>query len=128
MTRSPSTPTPHTGDENPGGMIRQGQGRGLGGFAIIPTGTVRRGGMKSQQSTHTMGETGWSVGRAANHKAGGPFSRDLASNSVIVGGALRGAEFVAQAGGPVGASAHGFYVAFNEVVFCSERLPGGTVR
>lgn len=89
MTKSPSTPTPCTGDENPGGMIRQGRGFGLGGFAIFPTGTVRRG-MKSQQTAHTMGETGRNVGHTAKHEAGGPFSPDHAFNSVIVGGALRG--------------------------------------
>lgn len=124
MTRFTPPPTPKTGDENPGGMICQDQGFGSGESAIFPSGNVRQGDMKSQQPARTMGETGRNVGKSANHKAGGPFSTSHTFGSVIGKGALRGA-MPAQAGGPVGASVHGFFVAFNEVVFCSGPVPGG---
>jgi hypothetical protein len=90
MTKSPSTPTPCTGDENPGGTNRHGRGFGLSGFATFSAGMVRRGIMRSQHTAHTMGETGRNVGHTAKHEAGGPFSPSHAFNSVIVGGALRG--------------------------------------
>jgi hypothetical protein len=105
-------------------MIRRGDGFGLRESAIFPSGNVRQGGMKSQQPARTMGETGRNVGKSANRKAGGPFSPSHAFGSVIGKGALRGA-MSAQAGGPVGASGHRFFVAFNEVVFCSGPVPGG---
>lgn len=124
MTRFTPTPTPHTGDENPGGTIRQGEGFGLGEFAIFPAGNVRSGNVKSLQPAHPMGEAGRNVGNFANPKAGGPFSPSHSFSSVIGKGALRGATF-AQAGGPVGASPLNFIVAFNEVVFFSGPVPGG---
>jgi hypothetical protein len=105
-------------------MIRQDQGFGSGESAIVPTGAVRQEDMKSQQPARTMGETGRNVGKSANHKAGGPFSPSHAFGSVIGKGALRGT-MSAQAGGPVGASGNPFFVAFNEVVFCSGPVPGG---
>jgi hypothetical protein len=104
-------------------MIRQGQGRGLGGFAIFPAGDVRQGTMNPQPA-RPMGETGRNVGSGANLKAGGPFSPSHTFSSVIGKGALRGTMF-AQAGGPGSASVQVFFVAFNEVVFCSGTVPGG---
>ena len=124
MTRFTPTPSPHTGDENPGGTIRQDQGSGLGGFAIFPTGDVRLGNVKSQQTARPMGEAGRNVGKIADSKVGGPFPPSHTFGSVIGKGILRGATF-ARAGGPGGASPRKFFVEFSEVVFCSGPVPGG---
>ncbi len=124
MMRFTSTPTPHTGDENPGGTIRQDRGFGSGGSGIFPSGDVRPGNVRSQQSASPMGEAGRDVGKSRNQKAGGPFPASRSFNSVIGKGTLRGAMF-AQAGGPVGALPHDFSVAFTEVVFCSGPVPEG---
>jgi hypothetical protein len=124
MTRFTPTPTPHTGDENPGGTICQSEGFGLGEFAIFPTGSVRWRNLVSLQPAHPMGEAERNFGESSNYEAGGPFSTDPSSSSVIGKGILRGATF-AQAGGPGGASLRKFFVAFNEVVFCSGPVPGG---
>lgn len=118
------TPTLHTGDENPGGTIRQGEGFGLSEFAFSPAGNARSESMISLQLARTMGETEWNVGNSANIEAGGPCSPRRPFGSVIVKGAPRGATFV-QAGGPVGASPRTLLVAFNEVMFSSEPMPGG---
>jgi hypothetical protein len=98
MTRFTPTPTPHTGDENPGGTIRQDRGFGLGESAIFPTGKVRLGNVRSLQPASPMGEAGRNVGKRTNFKAGGPFSASRSFRSVIGKGTLRGAMF-AQAGG-----------------------------
>lgn len=120
-----STPTLHTGDENPGGTIRQGEGFGSGEFTFIPAGDVRMGSMRSLQFARAMGKTDRDVGRKAIFEAGGPRPLRRPFGSVIAKGALRGATF-AQAGGPVGVSPRDFSVAFDEVVFCSDPVPGGS--
>lgn len=120
-----STPTLHTGDENPGGSIRQGEGFGSSEFAFNPAGEVRSERMRFLQLARTMGEAERNVGKSANIEAGGPRLPRRPFGSVIVKGALRGATF-AQAGGPVGASPRTLLVAFNEVVFSSGPVPGGS--
>jgi hypothetical protein len=118
------TPTQHTGDENPGGTIRQGEGFGLGKLDFSPFGNVRRRSSKYQQAARTMGEAGRNVGKSAKIKAGGPCLLSRPFGSVIVKGALRGATFV-QAGGPADGSTRTLLVEFNEVVFSSGPVPGG---
>ena len=72
-----------------------------------------------------MGEAERNVGKSANIEAGGPRSPRHSFGSVIGKGILRGATF-AQAGGPVGASPRTLLVEFNEVVFSSGPVPGGS--
>lgn len=122
-----STPTLHTGDENPGGKIRQGEGFGLGRLHFTPSGNIRRRNAKYQQATRTMGEAEWNVSKSVNIKAGGPCLLRRPFSSVIVKGALRRATFV-QAGGPVGVPLRTLLVEFNEVVFSSGPMPGGISR
>lgn len=124
MTSFTPTPTPQTGDENPGGTIRQGQGFGLGEFAFFPTGDAGRIQVKNQQPARKMGEAGRNDGTSASIEVGGPRSPSHSFSSVIGKGAM----WIAmrrRAGGPGGASLREFFVAFNEVVFCSEAVPGG---
>lgn len=125
MTSFTPTPTPQTGAENPGGTIRQGQGFGLSEFAFFPTGNAGRIHVKYQQPARTMGEAGRNDSSRANIKVGGPCSPRHSFSSVIGKGALR-AERHRRAGGLGGASLRKFFVAFNEVVFCSGAVPGGT--
>ena len=125
MTSFTTTPTPHAGDENPGGTIRQGDGFGSNGFAILPTGDVREVMMISLETARTMGEAGRNIGKDVIFKAGGPCSLRQSFGSVIVKGILWGTTLT-QAGGPVRLLARKFFVAFNEVVFCSDPVPGGS--
>jgi hypothetical protein len=121
MTNFTPTSTPQTGDENPGGTIRQGRGFGLSESAVFPTGDAGR--VKYQQPARTMGEAGRNDSTRAV-KAGGPCSASHSFSSVIGKGALR-IVIRCRAGGPGGASIRKFFVAFNEVVFCSGAVPGG---
>lgn len=124
MTSFTPTPTPQTGAENPGGTIRQGQGFGLSEFAFIPTGDAGRIHVKYQQPARTMGEAGRNDGTRAKIKVGGPCSPRHSFSSVI-GKGREAVSDVRRAGGPGGASPCEFFVAFNEVVFCSGAVPGG---
>ncbi len=72
-----------------------------------------------------MGEAGRNEGTRAKIKVGGPCSPSHSFSSVIGKGAMRIA-IRRRAGGPGGASLRKFFVAFNEVVFCSGAVPGGT--
>ncbi len=118
------TPTPHTGDDNRVGPIRQGEGFGLGEFAFVPAGIDRLESMRSQLPARTMGDTGPNVGSSANIEAGGPRSPRRPFSSVIVKGALRGA-VLAQAVGRDGASLRTLFVEFGEVVSSRGSMPGG---
>lgn len=124
MTSFMTTPTPHTGDENPGGTIRQGEGFGFSELAFDPTGDVREECMISLKSARTMGETVLNNDKSENLEAGGPCSPNPLLSSVIAKGIQWGAT-PRQAGGPVSLSPRNFIVAFNEVVFCSKPMPGG---
>lgn len=124
MTSFTPTPTPQTGDENPGGTIRQGQGLGLSEFAFFPTGNAGRIHVKYQQPARTMGEAGRNDGASAKIEVGGPRSRSHSFGSVIGKGRTAVSD-VRRAGGPGGASPRKFFVAFTEVVFSSGAVPGG---
>jgi len=91
MTSFTPTPTPQTGDENPGGTIRQGQGFGLGEFAFFLTGNAGRIHVKYQQPACTMGEAGRNDSTGKTIEVGGPRSPRHSFSSVIGKGALRAA-------------------------------------
>lgn len=118
-------PTPHTCDENPGGMIRQDGGFGSNGFVILPTGDVRKETNISRETACAMGEAGRNIGEKTNIEVGGPCSLRQSFSSVIAKGIPWGTTH-ARAGGPVSLSSHSLFVAFNEVVFCSNPVPGGS--
>jgi len=96
----------------------------LGEFALFPTGNAGRVHVKNQQPARTMGEAGRNDGSSANIGAGGPCSPSHSFSSVIGKGAMRIATH-RRAGGLGGVSLRKFFVAFNEVVFCSGAVPGG---
>ena len=89
MTSFTPTPTPQTGDENPGGTIRQGPGFELGEFAFFPTGNAGRVHVKYQAPARMMGEAGRNDGTSAMIKVGGPCAPSHSFSSVIGKSALR---------------------------------------
>lgn len=116
MTSFTPTSILNAGAATPGGMIRQGDGFGLGWVAFI-----------GSQAARTKGKTRLTGSTVANIGAGGLRSRRNTEGLDEVTVALRGTTF-AQAGGPVGVFSRGFsWMAFDEVVFSSRPVPGGAV-
>jgi hypothetical protein len=117
MTSFTPTSILNAADVIPGGMIRQGEGFGLGTFACIDS-----------QAARTEGKTRLTSSTVANSGAGRLRSRRSTEDlDEVTTAALRGTTF-AQAGGPVGVSSRGFsWMAFDEVVFSRRPVPGGSV-